>query len=188
MIGVLGMQWWMGDGHVDSTGVTRVGDEMDWDRDDVERGGTRGGIWERDRYQWNGEWNIGGGSESDKGGATCQPRIGHNKDMGILGLRKVIWNFPAFGPDVCLWMTCSTSKKTMVSSWPTLYFFYGCISWGPDMGNDHWSNVHQYWLPIFACVLPHCDKRSHRTSNLGYKPICGFLLIFFDYFAKGPTS
>jgi hypothetical protein len=41
VIGAPGLKWRMGDGHVDNTGATRAGDEVDWDGDDVGRGGMR---------------------------------------------------------------------------------------------------------------------------------------------------
>jgi hypothetical protein len=41
--------------------------------------------WTRKEMMW-GEWKTGGGRKSDKGVATCQPRIGHNNHMHILGL------------------------------------------------------------------------------------------------------
>ena len=35
VIGMLGLKWRMGDGHVDNVGATRAGDEVNWDEDDV---------------------------------------------------------------------------------------------------------------------------------------------------------
>jgi hypothetical protein len=44
MIGMPGMKWRIGDHNVDSARATQVGAEVDWDGDDVERGGTCGRI------------------------------------------------------------------------------------------------------------------------------------------------
>jgi hypothetical protein len=41
VIGMPGLKWRMGDGHVDNAGATRAGAEVDWDGDDVGRGGMR---------------------------------------------------------------------------------------------------------------------------------------------------
>jgi hypothetical protein len=56
------------------------------------------------------------------------------------------------------------------------------------MAIDRRSGVLSSRPPRFAHVLSCRAKTSHHTSDLGYKPNCGFFPAFFNYLAKGPTS
>jgi hypothetical protein len=106
--------------------------------------------------------------------ATCQPRIGHYVHMFISRMRKAVWNFPAFGPDVCLWLTRSTFTNHSYFSRPTLSF----LSYAYDEAPIWPSTVDLGRLALdhpYLCASYHVAPKRHiAPSTWDISRIMGF--------------
>jgi hypothetical protein len=66
---------------------------------------------------------------------------------------------------------------------PTNFNVRAC--WGPDMINDHRSEVHRSRPPRFAHVLSLCAKRSHHSFQLRIEAKLWVFFSFLPFLRQG---